>query len=125
MRRTLTLVAIISALALATPAAVWAQTNSPAGNQPSDSAPNTSAGGPTGGANTGGDDVSGNRTQPGGAGATGGGAATEKQPESGGGAGKALVGFLVVLAAVGLIAAISIGRRNRRADQRLESAEAR
>jgi len=121
MRRTLTLLAILSALALATPTA-WAQTNSPAGNQPSESVPGTSAGGPTGGASTGGDDTSGNRTQPGGAGATGSGAATEKQPQGGGGASKALIGFLVVLAIVGAIALVSITRRNRGAEQRLESA---
>ena len=124
MRRTLTLVAIVSALVLATPAA-WAQTNSPAGGQPSESVRDTSAGGPSNrsGVNAGGDDVSGNRTTSGGAGATGGGAATEKQPEGGGGASKALIAFLVVLAIAGAAALVSITRRNRGAEQRLESAD--
>ena len=124
MRRTLTLIAIVSALALVAPTAAWAQTNSPAGNQPSDSPPDSSAGGPSNqsGANTGSDDVSGNRTTGGGAGATGGGAATETERKDSGGAGKALVGFLVVLAIVGAIAFLFITRRNRGAERRLESA---
>ena len=124
MRRTLTTIAILSVLTLAAPASAWAQTNSPAGNQPSESTPNTSAGGPSNqsGSNTGGDDVSGNRTTGGGAGATGGGAAAEKQPEGSGGVNKALVAFLVVLGIVGAIAALSITRRNRSAEQQLESA---
>jgi hypothetical protein len=45
MRRILTVIAVVSMLALATPATAWAQTNSPAGNQPSQSPPDTSAGG--------------------------------------------------------------------------------
>ena len=121
MRRTLTLIAVVSSLALAA-APAWAQTNSPAGNQPSQSVPDTQAGGPTGGANAGGDDISGNRTQPGGAGATGGGAATETKPDGGGGgAGKAVVGLLVVLAIAGAVALVSISRRKRGADQQLEA----
>jgi cobalamin biosynthesis Mg chelatase CobN len=126
MRRILTVIAVVSMLALATPATAWAQTNSPAGNQPSQSPPDTSAGGTSNqsgaGSNAGSDDATGNRTTPGGAGATGGGAATEKEPESEGGAGTPLVAFLVVLAAVGLVAAIAITRRSRGADRRLESA---
>lgn len=124
MRRTLTTIAILSALTLVAPATAWAQTNSPAGNQPSESTPDTNAGGPSNqsGVNTGSDDVSGNRTTGGGAGATGGGAATEKQPEGSGGASKALVTFLVVLGIVGAIAAVAITRRNRGAEERLESA---
>ena len=126
MRRPFTVLAILSALALAAPTAVWAQPNSPAGNQPSDSPPDTGAGGPSNqsGVNAGSDDVTGNRTTPGGAGATGGGAATETEPAGGGGggAGKALVGVLVVLAIVGLVALVSITRRNRGAEQRLEAA---
>ena len=124
MRRTLTLLAILSALALAAPSAALAQSNSPAGNQPSDSPPDTNAGGPSNrsGVNAGSDDVSGNRTTGGGAGATGGGAATETEPKGSGGAGKALIGFLVVLAIAGAVALVSITRRNRGAERRLESA---
>ena len=122
MRRTLTIIALVSSMALAASTPGWAQSNSPAGNQPSQSVPDTQSGGPSGGANSGGDDTAGNRTQPGGAGATGGGAATEKAPDGGGGAGKALVGLLVVLAIGGAIALVSISRRKRGADQQLDSA---
>ncbi len=124
MRRTFTVIAVLSTLALASPAA-WAQSNSPAGNQPSDSVPNTAAGGPSNqqGVNTGSDDVSGNRSTGGGQGATGGGAATETEPKTDdGGTSKALIGFLVVLALVAAVVLVSITRRNRGADRRLESA---
>ena len=125
MRKTLTLLAMVPVLVLAATAPAWAQTNSPAGNQPSASTPDTSAGGPSNqsGANTGSDDVTGNRTTGGGAGATGGGAAAETEGSGGGGgAGKMLVAFLVVLAIAGALAMISITRRNRGAEERLESA---
>ena len=125
MRKTLTLLAMVPMLVLAGSAPGWAQTNSPAGNQPSASTPDTTAGGPSNrsGVNAGSDDVSGNRTTGGGAGATGGGAATETESSGGGGGtGKALVAFLVALAIAGVVALISITRRNKGADDRLESA---
>lgn len=122
MRRSLALVAVTSVLVslFALPAAN-AQPNSPSGNEPATQTDQTpSQGGPSNSTptNAGSDDTSGNRTTPGGAGATGGGTGTGESRDNGGG--KGLIGFLVLLAVACVAAFVVITRRNKQAEDQLE-----
>ena len=122
MRRSLALLAVTSVVfsLLALPA--HAQPNSPGGNQPSNESDQTpSQGGPSDSVptNAGGDDSVGNRTTPGGAGATGGGAGTGTN--DGGSGGKGLIVALVLLAVGCVVAFAVLTKRNQRADEQLES----
>ena len=119
MRRTLVALAIapllLSAFGLS-PAD--AQSGSSGAEQPSGSDQAPPQGGPAGGGvNSGGEDEGGNRTSPGGAGATG---TTPGDRSTGTSLGKAL-GFLAVLAAVCLAAVLVIRRRSRPAEERLRA----
>ena len=92
---------------------VHAQTNSPSGGQNTGQAPSQGGTSSDNGPNVGGDGQSGNRTTPGGGGATGGGSsgAGESDTSDGGNAG-AIMGVVALLAVVGV--GIAIATRHRR-----------
>lgn len=123
MRRSLAVLAATTVLfsLVALPGAN-AQPNSPSGNEPSTEADQTpSQGGPSNSTptNAGGDDTAGNRTTPGGAGATGGGTGTGEN--EGGASSKGIIAFLALLAVGCVVAFVAITRRNQRADDQLEA----
>jgi hypothetical protein len=98
-------------LSLAGPA--HAQTNSPAGGQSTGNAPAQGGTGNSTGPNVGGDTQAGNRSTPGGGGATGGGASGAGNADTGGGGrAGAVVGVLVLLVVVGL--GVGVATRHRR-----------
>ena len=92
---------------------VHAQTNSPSGGQGSGQAPAQGGTGSNSGPNVGGDGQSGNRTTPGGGGATGGGSSGAGSSDSAdGGNAAAIAGVVAVLAVIGV--GIAIATRHRR-----------
>ena len=103
---------------------VRAQTNSPSGGQGTGQTPSQGGTSSNSGPNVGGDGRSGNRTTPGGGGATGGGSsgAGSSDTADGGNAG-AIIGVVALLAVVGV--GVAIATRHRRVMDDAESGAGR